>query len=216
MINYLKVFGLSLFLHSLALGLLLAAGGRQTGSGVYPRLDLARLEISSLPDNAGLKTETARPERESAGLYADEPDEQEAIAEKDSPPRTRAVPLPGGQTGRTDQDARYGNNAHIAPGAAAGETETGLYLETQFQNILQYVRRHLIYPERARRLGWSGTATVTFVITQDGGVEELALRESSGQAVLDRAAREAVLAAVPFPPPPVRARIVLPIAFKLN
>ncbi|MCL1916525.1 MAG: TonB family protein [Desulfovibrionaceae bacterium] len=219
MINYLKVFGLSLFLHSLALGLLLGTGGRQAGSGVYPNLDLARMEISSSPDNTGRETEHSRPEKESAGLSAAGPDEQEAIPEKDAPPRRRSLPPPGEQTGRTAQEVRYGKDAHIAPDAApgdAGATETGLYLETQFQNILQYVRRHLIYPEQARRLGWSGTATVAFVITQDGWVEDLSLRESSGRAVLDKAAREAVLAAAPLPPPPVRTRVVLPIAFKLN
>jgi TonB family protein len=48
------------------------------------------------------------------------------------------------------------------------------------------------YPERARREGWEGTVLLEVLIDSQGRPERVAINRSSGFAVLDHAAREAV------------------------
>jgi TonB family protein len=48
------------------------------------------------------------------------------------------------------------------------------------------------YPERARREGWEGTVVLEVSIDSQGRPERIAINRSSGFAILDHAAREAV------------------------
>jgi protein TonB len=112
-----------------------------------------------------------------------------------------------------------GTDTLPSPGPASGEArspDADVYVTANFQYILHHIRRQLVYPPRARRMGWSGTSTFSFLITREGHVENLVLQGSSGQDVLDDAARDAILRAAPFPRPPVPARIIIPIIFKLT
>jgi protein TonB len=61
-----------------------------------------------------------------------------------------------------------------------------------------------------------GRATVTFLVNPEGMVDQLRIVESSGHALLDTAALEAVSRAVPLPPSAEPARIVIPIVFALQ
>jgi TonB family protein len=49
-----------------------------------------------------------------------------------------------------------------------------------------------IYPERAKKEGWEGTVVLEVFIDSQGRPERVAINRSSGFAVLDQAAREAV------------------------
>ena len=48
------------------------------------------------------------------------------------------------------------------------------------------------YPRRARRLGYEGLVLLKVLINENGGVDDLAVLQSSGHGVLDRAALSAV------------------------
>jgi len=49
------------------------------------------------------------------------------------------------------------------------------------------------YPIRARRMGKQGNVWVAFFIYRDGRIDQVTIRESSGEPLLDRAARQSVL-----------------------
>lgn len=62
--------------------------------------------------------------------------------------------------------------------------------------------QHKAYPSVAERLGHEGSAKVGFTLSQDGSLDSVAVRESSGFDELDQAAVATVRAAAPFDPLP--------------
>jgi len=81
--------------------------------------------------------------------------------------------------------------------------------------------RHKVYPEDARNRRVEGTVQLYFVIGPDGRVLEYSIRESLGDAALDRAAEELIERAQPLPELPDafgrdQLPIVLPIQFNLR
>jgi protein TonB len=61
---------------------------------------------------------------------------------------------------------------------------------------------NLNYPERARSQGLHGDVLLTVVLNLDGSIKSIDVIQSSGQKVLDDAARRIVRLAAPFPPAP--------------
>lgn len=103
--------------------------------------------------------------------------------------------------------------------AACAEFEQGLaqrYVESNFNCILVNIRRHLKYPDYARRKKLTGVARFAFVIKRDGTTENFRIKESSGHDILDEAAQRAIERAAPFPRPPVPALLVVPGSFRLG
>ena len=90
------------------------------------------------------------------------------------------------------------------------------YLQARFGYIRKQILKKLVYPQRARRMGWQGQVKIRFVVDRSGKVKDLEVLESSGYPLLDRQALKAVKRAAPFPPPPVAAEISLPITFRLE
>ena len=62
------------------------------------------------------------------------------------------------------------------------------------------INRYKRYPTAALRMAWQGTASVRFLLQQDGRLESLTLVHSSGYNALDRAALQAVQNISPFEP----------------
>jgi len=58
--------------------------------------------------------------------------------------------------------------------------------------------------------------SVAFVILENGSVETLRVIKSSGHDLLDESVVKTVRALQPFPRPPTRAEVVVPIAFGLE
>jgi protein TonB len=99
----------------------------------------------------------------------------------------------------------------------ADAAEKNAYIKKNYGYIQRRIRDKLIYPSQARRAGMQGLAEVLFTIHLDGSVSGVSLYVSSGQAMLDQAALEAVYAAAPFkPPPPSVLKMVIPVSFKLR
>jgi protein TonB len=90
------------------------------------------------------------------------------------------------------------------------------YLKANFSYIRDMIMKRMIYPERAREMGWQGKVKVSFIISADGFVKDIRILESSGVAALDRNAVETVKKASPFPRPPVAAQLIIPISYRLH
>ncbi len=101
-----------------------------------------------------------------------------------------------GQAGGRAALPRGGNGA--GPGAGNGD------------QLLRAIRRRIervwTYPDAARRGGLEGTVWLRFRIATDGSVEHVEVDRSSGHALLDDAAIQAVRRGGPYPPPggPIR------------
>lgn len=99
--------------------------------------------------------------------------------------------------------------------AAVAEESRIRYQREHFAYIRDIITKRLIYPYQARKMGWSGRVTLSFVVREDGGAQEIKVVQSSGFPMLDRSAMETVRMVAPFPKPPLRAVIVIPVMFKL-
>lgn len=86
--------------------------------------------------------------------------------------------------------------------------------EDLLREIRARIERAKRYPLWARRRAIQGTATVAFRILEGGKVDGLRVVKSSGSALLDQAALEAVRRAVPFPRVP--GEIQVSLVFRLR
>jgi protein TonB len=103
--------------------------------------------------------------------------------------------------------------------AASGELveqQKTRYLLEQFAYIREAIIKRTNYPYLARKNGWTGTVVVRFMIEEDGRVSEVWVDKSSGVPLLDQAATETVKSTAPFPKPPARAEIIVPISYRLG
>lgn len=66
---------------------------------------------------------------------------------------------------------------------------------------------NLNYPEEARRRGLSGSLILDVALNVDGSVNDVVIRHSSGESVLDDAAVRIVMLAAPFAPLPQNIRV---------
>ena len=132
-----------------------------------------------------------------------------------------AVQTPRVMSGSAERSAAGDSGTSPAvPSAGNKQTSAGnesqRYLAEHFSYIGDLVRKHLVYPAMAQKMGWGGKAVVAFVIMENGSVGNIRLVESSGIPLLDRSALETIRRASPFPRPPVKAEIVIPVLFKLR
>lgn len=144
------------------------------------------------------------------------------------PPQATPAPRDAGKGGETrpatTATAGTGQataSAHQPPAASGGgdsgsaESAKQRYLREHFSYIRELVAKRIVYPAIARKMGWGGKAVVAFTVMEDGTADSIRLVQSSGVPILDRSALETVRRAAPFPRPPVRAEIVIPVLFKL-
>ncbi len=102
---------------------------------------------------------------------------------------------------REKTEAQQASEAHkvgIAEGKAADQ---GMTKQTYNAILLAQIGQHKVYPEAAKAQGVTGFASVSFTMTAAGTASGISMSKSSGSALLDEAARQAVRA-VHTPPPP--------------
>jgi protein TonB len=107
---------------------------------------------------------------------------------------------------------------HFQPAAeerATPEKAQQRYLKEHFAYIRDLIAHRLSYPPMARKMRWSGKVLVAFIIAEDGTVHNIRVLETSGFPILDKGATETVRNVAPFPKPPVRAELVVPITFRM-
>ena len=136
-----------------------------------------------------------------------------------------AVPSPEVKQPEVEAPAGPGNDvSETGSGSVPGVTgdvaaeQEGLeqaYVNEYFTYIRDKIVKNLFFPPTARKMGWSGKVSVSFVICRDGRVEQVRIVQSTGFEVLDRNVVNAIKRASPFPRPPVEAELTLPIVYKL-
>jgi protein TonB len=107
----------------------------------------------------------------------------------------------------------------LAAGAAPPEASVdalplGPSPEARLDEIRRRVQAAVVYPPRARELGLEGTTRIQFQVGSDGRAHEVAVVDSSGHALLDRAAERGALDAGRLPP--LYGRIRIPVRFELD
>jgi periplasmic protein TonB len=103
----------------------------------------------------------------------------------------------------------------VGRGKSREELRNG-YLKEHFAYIKDIIQRNISYPPRARRRGWSGRVVVSFVIDEQGRTFAEKILESSGFDLLDDNVIETVREVTPFPRPPVKAELRVPIIYRLE
>ena len=110
-----------------------------------------------------------------------------------------------------------GRGAETGDGGSDGaDGEKRHYLARNFGYIRDMIVKNLKYPYDARRMGWKGSVTVAFMILENGAVADLRVTKGSGHDLLDQSVLRTVRTLQPFPKPPARAELVIPIAFRLE
>ncbi len=90
------------------------------------------------------------------------------------------------------------------------------YLSAHFLYIKDDIQRSINYPKMARRMGWEGRVVLSFIICKNGEVTDIKVVKSSGYAILDKNAVSTIKQSAPFPKPPVRAELTVPISYRLS
>ena len=129
---------------------------------------------------------------------------EQVVGERSTRDTTLPLPPPAGE----GRDAGRQKNA----------TRTHAGIEWRVQD---WLAQHRHYPRAARRSGAEGTVWVRFVLDRGGDLQGSEILESSGHAVLDRAALDLLEKASPFPalPPELTTdeiELVLPIEYDLT
>ncbi len=126
-----------------------------------------------------------------------------------------------------DSTAQEGGEANATPAQAAsghggqsmgndGSSESGQYLQKNYEYIRKHIMDNLIYTAAAQRMGMRGKVMVSFIINMGGDVEALTILSSCGHELLDANVIKTIHKAAPFPKPPARAKIILPIVYELK
>jgi protein TonB len=90
------------------------------------------------------------------------------------------------------------------------------YINEHFLYIKKIIQQNLTYPHAAKRAGLSGVVTVTFMVLENGRVDHINILKSSGHSVLDSNAIKTIQDVSPFPKPPVKALLQMPIVYQLE
>ena len=102
------------------------------------------------------------------------------------------------------EDARFGPVDAVPMGPSP---------EERLDEIRRRIQAAVVYPTRARELGWQGTSRIQFRVGNDGLARELSTVGTSGHALLDRAALRGARDAGQLPP--LYGWIRIPIEFDL-
>lgn len=136
-----------------------------------------------------------------------------SLGEAEDPGRIGEGAIAGG---RNASGGGWGSEAG-GDGSGAGQAEgNNSHVAAQFAYIRGLILKNLAYPPEARRVGLRGRVTVDFVILENGLARSIRIIESSGYDVLDRSVVETIRRCQPFPRPPARAELTIPIVFKLK
>lgn len=131
---------------------------------------------------------------------------------------------PGGSTAAASTAATASNQA--AAGSQSGGAQPGGKHEGtgggggkasyNFEYIRRLILNNLSFPATARKMGLTGKIVVSFLLKEDGQVEDIAIVAGSGHEILDNNVVATIRRIAPFPRPPTRAQLVLPIVYNLK
>jgi len=122
------------------------------------------------------------------------------------------------QTGGNSGSGTTGSNQ---TGGNSGTGDTGeklasKYRAEHFAYIKHIIEQNISYPQRARRMGWTGRIVVSFDVLKNGHVQDIRIVKSSGYELLDSNLVETIRKVEPFPRPPVSVILNMPITYELR
>lgn len=140
------------------------------------------------------------------------------LKEHKTPPAALTATSPG-DTGKIESEIQAAaldawKNGNNDAGGIRNKGEK--YLQNNFDYIRNLIMRNLSFPAAARKLGWSGKILISFVIKEDGNVEDIKIITGSGHEILDINVISAIHRTAPLPKPPVKAQLILPIVYSLK
>ena len=133
-------------------------------------------------------------------------------------PLTETLPGAGDQSARgtgVGEGGGLGGSGNGAGGISADALRKK-YLNEHFAYIKNIIQENITYPARAQRMGWQGKVIIDFIIRENGNATDIKIAQSSGFEVLDDNVIKTVEAVAPFPKPPVRAELRVPIIYRLE
>jgi protein TonB len=136
------------------------------------------------------------------------------LSEEAPAPVTKAAIGEGGGVGNEE-----GSGIGSHEGKGKGDLLESLknrYLREHFAYIRDLILKNLTYPAVAKRFGWQGKLLVSFIVRENGEAERIKILKSSGYAVLDTNVVETIRDVQPFPKPPIKAELIIPIAYVLK
>ena len=153
-----------------------------------------------LPKEVPLKEITPPPPQE---VQPPEPRKPEKIQPSPKLAKQKTEPKP--ERARQKQEAAQPAQPSSAPserGATQGAAASSAAARSSYGAIVSAaINARKFYPPAAREVGASGSVGVSFSVGGSGRVASVTITRSSGNALLDNAARQAVLG-VQAPPPP--------------
>lgn len=112
--------------------------------------------------------------------------------------QARAAMIANIEAQYSQRQQMYANSQKVktVTGIQAKQDASSAYLDKFRQKVEMFGNRY--YPEEAKRQGLSGEVRLMVIINKQGGLRALHLLQSSGNAVLDEAAKASVRRAMPF------------------
>jgi protein TonB len=215
------------------------AASLRESKGASHRLTEKKKVQASSPRSLPLPPPTPVPVRESVKQKTTAPVETNAAPDTTHPSGQSLTPSPlvggpGDVDGRGSSGVGDGMGASAGRGAGSGTVGGGsgpgfgtgmgsgpgtgqaAYLREHFLYIRDLIMKNLDYPSAARRMGWQGVVQITFVVLENGCAEHVRITKSSGHNLLDQAVVKAVQRVQPFPRPPAKAELTVPVVFRLE
>jgi len=155
-----------------------------------------------------------------------EPTATPAISAPARPPAlTRGQPSPTASVSGSGQGGQGGGRGTgagggVGPGQGRG-SGSGSALSDYLREVRRLLEQHKDYPWMARRRNIQGVVVMVFTITSGGQIESYRVSRSSGQDLLDEAARDTLRRVGRFPPfladlNRQKLTIEIPLAFRLH
>jgi TonB family protein len=129
---------------------------------------------------------------------------------------------PQGPVQRTGDTSAHRNVSSAPSGGGPGDFRTLNYArpggvdERHFSFVRETIMQGIVYPERARRMGWEGKVVLSFVVRENGFIDDVKVISSSGFSVLDENARDTIAKTHLKNKVPVRLYVLLPVEYRLN
>jgi periplasmic protein TonB len=142
---------------------------------------------------------------------------QEATASSSDGPPVPGSPGKGGRPAEGEGRSGYASVASIGLGGAgdSGDLAGGGHA-TILRQIRDSVMKNVIYPEKARRMGWEGKVILSFTVHEDGSIHDARITQGSGSLVLDQAAKEALMKSSVQARFAQKFQVFLPIEYRLK
>ncbi len=231
----LLAWGLSIVVHASVLvtvGALTLAGGRPAQPGVT---EIA-INLSAPPAPAPAVAPQPRPQPKPQPKPKAKPKPKPVVKKPQPKPEPKPEPVEEvvqQETAATDeslaeaQQSASQNQQQGAKGIAGdpgkGADQSGnndTLLKRYLATVRNTIESHKQYPHRARMRRQEGTVKIRFAINASGRAEQVALTDSSGSRILDRATLE-LLSRLRFEAPPreletIPVSITVPVNYNLN